>query len=174
TRPSAGVYRLTRHIEFDYDEANGVLTEWGFSSSSSAGSNLFNRALFTDGGGTPEAVTKTDQEKLRLTYTLEVTLSPVSLTAGSFDLTGVGTVNGDYTLIGGSAPSSITQRCKAPDLLLFSTLARGDLNTVGGASQSMSSGLPYAHDSSLSGVTYTDSVTRRGDSSERTAPRQVL
>src|SRR5690606_19968859 len=48
TRPSPGVYQLTRFIEFDYSVANGNLTEWGFSSSASAGSNLFNRALFTD------------------------------------------------------------------------------------------------------------------------------
>src|SRR5690606_2139551 len=65
-RPGDGVYQLTRFIEFDYEEANGVLTEWGFSGVASDGSNLFNRALFTDGGGSPDAITKTDEEKLRL------------------------------------------------------------------------------------------------------------
>lgn len=177
TRPSPGVYQLTRFIEFDYNEGNGVLAEWGFSSSASAGSNLFNRALFTDSGGSPDAITKTDQEKLRLTYTLEVALSPVTLTAGSFTITGVGAVNGDYTLLGGTAPSSASQSCRAPDLLLFSAWARGTVGVAftGNINHPPTSGAIWTHDADLSGVTYTDVVTKTSDTGTggNRAPRDV-
>lgn len=178
TRSAPGVYQITRHIEFDYDEGNGNLTEWGFSNTASAGANLFNRALFTDSGGDPDTVTKTDQEKLRLSYTLEVSLSPVSLTAGSFDIIGVGTVNGDYTLIGGAAPNGTTvanMRCIAPDLKLFSAWARGTVGVVntGSISQPPVAGTAYAHASDLSGVTYTDEVAKTNDVSALVAPRDV-
>lgn len=174
TRPTNGVYRLTRHIEFDYEEANGVLTEWGFSSNASAGSNLFNRALFVDGGGSPDAITKTDQEKLRLTYTLEVALTPVTLTAGSFDVTGIGTVNGDYTLLGGTL-QPVNALCKAPDLTLFSAFARG---AIGVASASHIGRMPetaaaYAFPTDLSGVTYASHVTNINDNTNNWAPRAV-
>lgn len=159
TRPSPGVYQMTRYIEFDYDEANGVLAEWGFSSSASAGSNLFNRALFLDGGGSPDAITKTDQEKLRLTYTLEVTLSPTSMTAGSFTLDGVGAVNGDYMLVGGPAPSGISDRGKGPDLLVFSALARGTLNTASAGFVSRPTGSASVDGTDRSAFTYTGTVT---------------
>lgn len=128
-RTSNGVYELTRYIEFDYAEANGNLTEWGFSYDGTGPGLLFNRALFLDGGGSPEVVTKTSDYKLRIIYTLEVTLSPVTMTSGAFTLTGVGTVNGDYTLVGGASPpgavGSGDVRCLAPDLQLFTHWARG-------------------------------------------------
>lgn len=178
TRPSAGVYRITRHIEFDYSIGNGVLAEWGFSSSASVGSNLFNRALFTDSGGSPDAITKTDQEKLRLTYTLEIALSPVTLTAGSFSITGVGTVNGEYTLVGGAAPSGTTvalMRCAAPDLKLFSAWARGTVGVVDSGSISLPplTGAAYAHASDLSGVTYSSVVSKTSDTVNPVAPRDA-
>lgn len=165
TRPSPGVYRLTRSIEFDYGEANGNLTEWGFSNTASAGANLFNRALFTDSGGDPDTVTKTDQEKLRLTYTLEVALTPVSMTPGSFTIAGVGTVNGDYTLIGANAPSSASDIRNAPDLHLFSSLARGVITGVTGSSQWPGIASIRVSDSDLSGVSYTDAISNTFDSS---------
>lgn len=177
TRPSPGVYRLTRFIEFDYDEANGVLAEWGFSSSGSVGSNLFNRALFTDSGGSPDAITKTDQEKLRLTYTLEISLSPVTFTAGSFTVTNVGVVNGDYTLIGATAPSGavseFNMRCAAPDLKLFSAWARGTVGVVHSGILSFPplAGAAYAHASDLSGVTYSSVVSKINDTVNPVAPR---
>lgn len=173
TRPSPGVYQLTRFIEFDYSVANGNLTEWGFSNSGSSGSNLFNRALFTDGGGTPDAVTKTDQEKLRLAYTLEVTLSPVALTEGSFSITGVGTVNGEYTLIGSSAPSSRTQMCKAPDLVLFSHWARGHSGTTVGISQRPETGSIRAESVDRSSVTYSTTLSDLTDN-ELTVARDII
>lgn len=173
TRPSPGVYELTRFIEFDYDEANGNLTEWGFSNSASVGSNLFNRALFTDSGGDPDTVTKTDEEKLRLTYTLEVALSPVAFTAGSFAITGVGTVNGDYTLLGSAAPASRTDLGKGPDLLLFSALARGALATVRLTGFRLDTAGIMAEDADLSGVTYTDDIADHNDLVANQVAREV-
>lgn len=172
TRPSPGVYQLTRFIEFDYDEANGVLAEWGFSSSASVGANLFNRALFLDGGGSPDAITKTDEEKLRLTYTLEVSLTPASMTAGSFTLDGVGTVNGDYMLVGGPAPSGISDRGKGPDLLVFSTLARGVLETVSGGFVSRPTGSATVDGTDRSAFTYTSAVTPAADTTNDVVDEQ--
>ncbi len=163
SRPSDGVYRITRHIEFDYAAANGNLTEVGFSPTASAGGNLFNRLLFLDGLGTPEVVTKTSSEKLRIAYTLEVTLSPTTWTAGAFTITGVGVVNGDYRLIGGSAPSGPSERCRAPDLLLFSAWARGELGGVTGTSRQPTSGVAYVSATDLSGVGYATDVSKTSD-----------
>lgn len=177
SRPGNGVYRLNRNIEFDYSEANGNLTEWGFSSSASAGSNLFNRALFVDGGGSPDPVTKTSDEKLRISYTLEVSLSPVTMTAGSFAITGVGTVNGDYTLLGGSAPGSNAEpgqnRCAAPDLKLFSAWARGVIGVAwtGSVNHPPQTAALWASPSDLSGDAYTSVVSNTTDLTNRRAPR---
>lgn len=176
-RPADGVYQLTRNVEFDYDEANGNLTEWGFSPSSSVGSNLFNRALFLDSGGSPDTVTKTDEEKLRITYTLEVSLSPVTMTAGSFDITGVGTVNGNYMLVGGSAPSSNANpgqnRCAAPDLKWFSRLARGIGIVSTSLSQPPTSGTLWVSPTDLASVTYSTILSYTTDVANLRGPRDI-
>lgn len=168
-RPSNGTYQLTRHVEFDYAQANGNLTEWGFSYASAAGGNLFNRALFLDGGGSPTTVTKTSSYKLRIIYTLEIALSPTSMTAGSFAVTGVGTVSGNYVLLGTSS-ASLGADCAAPDLGLFSALARGGLGTVDGIAETPAVGALYADDTDRSGLTYINSISVLGDSS---APKHV-
>jgi hypothetical protein len=156
-RPSNGVYELVKSIEFDFAVGNGNLTEWGFSYASAAGGNLFNRELFRDGYGDPEVITKTTEYKLRLIYTLEITLSPVVWTAASFVITGVGTVNGNYMLVGGEM--SLTVTFVAPDLRLFSTLARGVLGTYGGPTNRASTGSLRAFDSDQSGTTYLSHIT---------------
>jgi hypothetical protein len=162
TRPANGVYRITRYIEFGYAEANGNLTEWGFSYASAAGSNLFNRALFLDGVGSPDVVTKTSEYKLRLCFTLEITLSPVAFTAGSFSITGVGTVTGNYMLLGGTAPPGVVvavdMRCTAPDVKGFSALARGSLETSVGTSVYARPGSLAAHANDQSGTAYATDV----------------
>jgi hypothetical protein len=157
TRPGDGVYRLTIFIEFDYAAANGNLTEWGFSWSESPGSNLFNRELFRDDEGDPETVTKTSDEKLRLTYALEVSLSPTAFTAGWFELGGVGTVNGQYRLLRGAEPTSVSTSGRAADLMLFSRLAGGVSNpgVIGDchASSTDASAWTYEQNPSLSTAT---------------------
>lgn len=167
TRPSNGTYHLTRHIEFGYSEANGNLTEWGFSYSASAGGNLFNRALFLDGGGSPTTVTKTSSYKLRIIYTLELALSPTSMTAGSFAVTNVGTISGNYVLLGTSGVS-LGGNCAAPDLGLFSALARGSLGTVTGVAEAPVVGALYADDTDRSASTYTSGISVTSDISAPT------
>ena len=173
-RPANGVYEFTKSIEFDYGFGNGNLVEWGFSFASAAGGNLFNRALFLDGGGSPEVVTKTDEFKLRLIYTLEVALSPVALTSGVFDIAGVGTRNGSYALVGGPPPSTPSGSvCQSPDLVLFSALARGELLTVAGASGTPETASIRVRDVDLSDVAYTDSLSYTNDNSARSVARLI-
>lgn len=158
SRPSDGVYRITKSFEFAYNEANGNLTEWGCSPVGSVGSNLFNRALFTDSEGDPDTVTKTNQEKLRVIYTLEIALSPVSFTAGSFTLTGVGVVTGNYTLVGWTLPDSL-ELIRQPDLQVFSALARADITTLVPGLPLEARGSAIVWDTDMSGVTYTESFS---------------
>ena len=100
SRPSNGVYEFQCEYEFDYANANGNLTEWGLSRGASA--SLLVRELFRDELDNPVTVTKTSDFKLRIKYTLRMTLTPIVLTAGSFAITGIGTINGDYTMMGAS------------------------------------------------------------------------
>jgi len=180
TRSAPGLYEMTRFIEFDYGAGNGNLTEWGFSNNASSGSNLFNRELFRDGDDAPEVVTKTSDFKLRIIYTLEVSLTPVAFTPGSFDITNIGTVNGDYMLLGGGAPpgavnNSAGMRCTAPDLKLFSTLARGGRGTlVGGLLDQPAAASIRADGSDRSGVTYVTELNETGDTVTLTVAREVL
>jgi len=113
-----GEYEWTITWEFDFNEANGNLTEWGIASGASA--DLLVRELFRDELGEPVTVTKTSDYKLRLTYTLTVTLSPMELTPGSFVIDGIGTINGNY-LFSGSTRSA--------DLHVWSLIARGSVTT---------------------------------------------
>ena len=174
TRTAPGVYELTRFIEFDYAEGNGNLAEWGFSFDGTGPGLLFNRALFLDGGGDPEIVTKTSDFKLRLAYTLEIALSPVTLTSGMFSVTGVGTVNGTYALIGGTAPAGPGTRCGAPDLKGFSALARGALGTTIGLSQTPAIGGLRADGTDRSTVEYTDNLSVNVDTTTMIAARDIL
>jgi len=121
SRSGDGVYDHVRTFEFDFAAAIGNLTEWGISPSATAGSNLYARELFRDGGGSPEPVTKTADDKLRLVYTRRTTITPTGWTSGSLVITGHATVNGNYRLIGGdeNGPSGYM------DLRVFSYVATG-------------------------------------------------
>lgn len=105
TRPSTGVNRIVRVREFDFNEANGNLTEWGFTNASTGG-QLFARELFRDGSGDPATVTKTSDDKLRMTYTLEFTYGPnVATPFTPLVIDGIGTINGDYLIVENSSGS---------------------------------------------------------------------
>jgi hypothetical protein len=126
SRPSNGLYRVAITYEFSYGAANGNLTEWGIKTS---GNILVVRELFRDEFGDPVTVTKTSDFLLRLTYTFEIALSPVTATAASFTITNVGVVNGDYMWVGATAPSGTGS---AADLAVFGYLASGGVNAGGG------------------------------------------
>lgn len=99
TRPGNGVYEIVIEREFDFGAANGNLTEFGFAGGAS--SDMLVRELFRDGGGNAITVTKTSDYKLRIRYTLTVSLTPVALTPHSFTITGIGLITGDVMLVGG-------------------------------------------------------------------------
>lgn len=122
TQTANGEYEMTWGREFDFGEANGNLTEWGIAAGSA--SSILIRELFRDEGGEPITVTKTSDEKLRLFYTLEASLSPVTLTSASFDITNIGTINGQYMWIGGPSAGKI-------DLATFARIAAGLVTTNG-------------------------------------------
>lgn len=86
-RPSDGFHRITFTRAFDYAQANGNLTEFGGSHSSNSADGTHTRELFRDGGGNPIVITKTTNERLSITYHLEVTLTPtVQTDQGSINL----------------------------------------------------------------------------------------
>lgn len=151
SRSADGVYDHVRTYEFDFSEAIGNLTEWGISPIATAGSNLYARELFRDGGGSPETVSKTADDKLRLVYTRRITITPTEWTATSLAITDHGTVNGDYRLIGGDASGEEGFM----DLRLFSRIAKGE--EPNGSGTSWQGGL-YLPALDLSGTAYADKV----------------
>ncbi len=64
-----GVYTKTTY-EFQEDECNGDLTEWGIKPHSTTPGSLLCRELFRDENGDPVVLTKTDSQVLRMTYRL--------------------------------------------------------------------------------------------------------
>jgi len=114
TFPSDGAspYTLIMARGFDFPKGSldsstdGDYTEVGFSQSSSAGQNLFSRALLKDGSGNTISVTVASDQILRIAYELDVTLDPSSQTTGTVDITNIGTIG--YTAIGGTSSESIS------------------------------------------------------------------
>lgn len=72
-----GWYRITRTRAFDYGQANANLTEFGGAEGTSG---VRTRELFRDGSGNPIVITKTSNERLVITYNLEVRFNPVPAT----------------------------------------------------------------------------------------------
>lgn len=121
SRVSDGVYRLTKTWVFDFGEANGNLTEWGVAAGPTG--ELLTRALFLDEADDPITISKTSDYQLRITYTLEVNLAPVTLQPASLVIDGLGTLNGQFALVAGSGLA---------DLRLFTALAIGSVNNGDG------------------------------------------
>lgn len=120
TRLSDGVYHLTKTWVFDFGQANGNLTEWGVARASSLG--LLTRALFVDVSDNPITITKTSDYQLRLAYTLEVILTPVTPQPASILITGVGTINGEARLMAGVQGTGMN------DFIFFVDWAAGGSN----------------------------------------------
>lgn len=127
-RPSNGVYELSIEREFDFGVGNGNLTEFGFSTGVSA--DILVRELFRNEGGDPIVITKTSSFKLRIKYTLTLTLSPVTMTEAGFTITGIGAVEGDHMLFGGGTGGFGGD---IMDLQMFLALARGGAFTTSAA-----------------------------------------
>lgn len=154
TRVSDGVYDIVRSFEFDFDEANGNLAEWGVSPSSSAAANLASRELFKDTGGTPAAVTKTSDDKLRGVYTRRITLTPTAATTSSLTITNHGTVPGKYRLFGGD--TSVFRGFL--DLKAATLLATGKQPPGLGSALTWEAPALYASMEDLSGAAYTSTI----------------
>jgi len=109
----ASPYTATMKRGFDFPQGSldsstdGDYTEVGFSHSTSAGQNLFSRALFKDESGNTIAITVASDQILRVAYELDLTLEPSAKTSGSFDITNIGTIN--YEALGGSSILSFTR-----------------------------------------------------------------
>lgn len=92
---SNGVYDLKYVREFPAGTFNdAALSEWGFSPSGNTGGPLMSRELFRDPSGNPIAVNVSSTQKLRFYYYVRITLQPVTPTAASLTISGVGTLTG--------------------------------------------------------------------------------
>lgn len=90
TLPSTGVGQFRRVRAFDYEEANGNLTEFGGGAADTT--TVLTRALFVDESDSPTPITKTSDELLVITYDLLANVSPISMTsAGTVTITGYDT-----------------------------------------------------------------------------------
>ncbi len=123
TEVGSGQYQMVRTWEFDFDEANGNLTEVAIARAAS--SNVVVRELFRDSEGDPITVTKTSDYLLRVTYTFTITLTPTTLTAGSFTIDGIGLINGAYMFLGTTHSDS-----PHPDLSVFGYTAAASTATT--------------------------------------------
>lgn len=95
-RVADGTYRRTVTREFTEAQANGNLAEWGWA----AGSNglLAVRERFRDASNNPIVLTKTNTQRLRMSYTLEYRFGPLINTPAAFTVAGVGNLTGTYSL----------------------------------------------------------------------------
>lgn len=75
-----GDYTIRRTRVFDYNEANGNLTEFGGSDGNSAADGVNTRELFRDANGTPIVITKTNNERLVIVYSVRIIITPVTAT----------------------------------------------------------------------------------------------
>lgn len=95
-------YRYEMTFEFTEAQANGNLTEVGMFDAS-VGGGMWSRSLFTDAQGNPTTITKTDQDRLRITYGVIVNIPNTAVDS-------VVTINGtNYTFsTRAGAPNSYT------------------------------------------------------------------
>lgn len=133
-RPSTGVQVFTRRVAFDFAEANGNLTEFGGFYGPSGGS-ILTRELFRDGGGTPITITKTSDNKLALSYDIEIGFAPTTLTAaGTLTITGFGsfTVNHMFYQSAGASGGASLLIANFPDALAALTAVGSTYATSNG------------------------------------------
>ncbi len=85
---------VTHHREFEFAQGalDGTYYEVGFSPNSAAGNNLFSKTQFKDSEGNPVGVEVSSDQKLRVTYDLVLSPQPNTQTAGTADITNIGTI----------------------------------------------------------------------------------
>ncbi len=124
SRPSDGVYQITRYREFSEAQVGGLnLSEWGFSPEAAAGNNLMSRELFRDGNGNPVTLTLASDQRLRLIYSIQLTLAPAASQAASININNVGVRTGTAVLHKLASIYGLKQG--AADLYLMDFIARG-------------------------------------------------
>jgi hypothetical protein len=99
TRIADGHYRMSRVRQLGNLE-NLNLTEWGWSFSPTAGSNICVRELFRDSQGNPVALSVQPGQQLRLVYSQDFTVGPTVPTPFSLNIAGLGTRTGKHFLTG--------------------------------------------------------------------------
>lgn len=127
--------------EFDFAEANGNLTEWGMAALSSGALNT--RELFRDELGDPVTITKTSDFKLRLNYTVTVTFdygNPSNPYA--FDITGIGTINGDYHWVNANKLAGFSLAAKEAASGLRANVTTSIVNWNSSSGNRIGTGLP--------------------------------
>lgn len=125
TRLADGQWRISRTRAFDYAQANGNLTEFGGSQSSSSVDGVNTRELFRDGANNPIVVTKTSNERLAITYNIDITLSPTVQAAAANVLlkdSGGATVATLLTKHVFTTPDGSTNNRASGDITLYSQL----------------------------------------------------
>lgn len=97
-------HQTTRTYTFTAGTISGAaLSELGFFNSNSVGATMFSRVLFLDGLGNPTTVTLLPDEVLTVSYAIRKYV-PMADATGTFNITGVGTVN--YTVRAANAGNS--------------------------------------------------------------------
>lgn len=96
TRYGGGHWSMPFGVAFDYNEANGNLTEFGASDWSSGA--MLTRSLFKDASGNPIVITKTNETRLVIYYKLEIFITPNTPTRTSINIDGIGAVEVDYIM----------------------------------------------------------------------------
>ncbi len=111
---SPGIWIREVRREFTPSQVGGVnLTEWGFADASN---RLLARELFRDSTGNPIVLTLASDQGLRLYYSYQITLAPITQ-AVSINITNIGTVTGTL----GISRYSTTGRYDFDTFTLFAT-----------------------------------------------------
>jgi len=123
SRVSDGVWNIQRVREFSASVVGGAnLTEWGWAPSKTRNAlDLAVRELFRDSNGEPITLTLADDQNLRLIYTQEVSIAPVTPVAASLAITNLGSLTGNFIVHAYSNAGSGNKT----DLDLINSLARG-------------------------------------------------
>lgn len=130
----AGTLELRRTFEFPTgsldSSIDGDYGELGFSSVTTAGTNLFSRTLFRDGSNNPITVTVDSDQSLRITYSLFVRPGPDTQTTSSASITNIGTINFTHMVQSfdraeGLGPSN------GSALIMFSGISSSNGSTMG-------------------------------------------